>query len=137
MAKIDEKMLQMVVEMATQGGKMEAQHEAQERDLVNLRAEVQSLQVMIEKRDARISELETLLSQQQSAHPTVVIVFFLRFTRKVISFLAIFVSVFHSIRNSCGGLHRATASRILKSSCSDCKDTKNYCNRQMFWQEFS
>ena len=112
MAKIDEKMLQMVVEMATQGGKMEAQHEAQERDLVNLRAEVQSLQVMIEKRDARISELETLLSQQQSAHPTVVIVFFLRFTRKVISFLAIFVSVFHSIRNSCGGLHRATASRI-------------------------
>lgn len=73
MSKIDEKMLQMVVDMATQGGKMEAQQEAREKEIEELHAKVSELIGGIEKRDARISELEAMLSQQQSAHPTVVV----------------------------------------------------------------
>ena len=73
MAKIDEKMLQMVVDMATLGGKMEAQYEAKEREIEELHTKVKELLGGIEKRNARISELEALLSQQQSAQPTVVV----------------------------------------------------------------
>jgi hypothetical protein len=39
------------------------------------------------------------------------------------------------LETRCDELHRVAASRLSKSSLSDCKDTKNYWNRQMFWQE--
>ena len=71
MSKIDEKMLQMVVDMATQGGKMEARQEANEREIEELRAEVKRQREVIERREARIEELEGLL--QQNALPKVVV----------------------------------------------------------------
>lgn len=73
MSKIDEKMLQMVVDMAAQGGKMEARHEAQEREIEEKNAEIKRLREIIVKRDARINELEGLLLEQQSAQPKVVV----------------------------------------------------------------
>jgi len=71
MAKIDEKMLQMVVDMAAMGGKMEARYEALEKEIDEKRAEIKRLREVVEKRDARIDELEGLL--QQNSQPKVVV----------------------------------------------------------------
>jgi hypothetical protein len=73
MAKIDEKMLQMVVDMAARGGKMEAEQEAQNKEIERLREEVVELKAVIARREARISELELLLQQQEAARPQVVV----------------------------------------------------------------
>ena len=73
MSKIDEKMLLMMVDMAAQGGKMEAQQEAKDREIEELRREVGELRDRLAKRDERIAQLEALVFQQGNARPTVVV----------------------------------------------------------------
>lgn len=66
MSKIDEKMLQMVVEMATSGGRMEAQQEAKDAEIIRLKQE-------LEERDRRIASLEARLRQLEGQQPRVVV----------------------------------------------------------------
>ena len=73
MSKIDEKMLLMMVDMAAQGGKMEAQQEAKDREIEELRRELGELRDRLAKRDERIAQLEALVFQQGNARPTVVV----------------------------------------------------------------
>ena len=73
MAKIEEKMLQMVVDMAAKGGKMEAQQEAQDKEIERLMEEIRQLKAERAKDKERISELEQLLQQQQASRPQVVV----------------------------------------------------------------
>ena len=46
MARIEEKMLQMVVDMAAKGGKMEAQQEAQDKEIERLMEENRQLKAL-------------------------------------------------------------------------------------------
>ena len=73
MTKIDEKMLQMVVDMAAKGGRMEAQQEAQDKEIERLIEENRQLKAERAKDKERISELEQLLHEQQAARPQVVV----------------------------------------------------------------
>ena len=73
MSKIDEKMLMMMVDMAAQGGQMEALQEAKDKEIEELRRENGELRDGLAKRDARIAELESMLIQQGNARPTVVV----------------------------------------------------------------
>ena len=73
MAKIEEKMLQMVVDMAAKGGKMEAQQEAQDKEIERLMEENRQLKAAMARDKERISELEQLLQQQQASRPQVVV----------------------------------------------------------------
>lgn len=73
MSKIDEKMLMMMVDMAAQGGKMEALQEAKDREIEELRTVVDELRSEIAKRDKRIAQLEALVFQQENARPQVVV----------------------------------------------------------------
>ena len=73
MAKIEEKMLQMVVDMAAKGGKMEAQQEAQDKEIERLMEEIRQLKAAMARDKERISELEQLLQQQQALRPQVVV----------------------------------------------------------------
>ena len=73
MARIEEKMLQMVVDMAAKGGKMEAQQEAQDKEIERLMEENRQLKAAMARDKERISELEQLLLQQQASRPQVVV----------------------------------------------------------------
>ena len=73
MSKIDEKMLMMMVDMAAQGGKMEALQEAKDREIDELRTVCDELRREIAKRDERIAQLEALVFQQENARPQVVV----------------------------------------------------------------
>ena len=73
MARIEEKMLQMVVDMAAKGGKMEAQQEAQDKEIERLMEENRQLKAAMARDTERISELEQLLLQQQASRPQVVV----------------------------------------------------------------
>ena len=73
MARIEEKMLQMVVDMAAKGGKMEAQQEAQDKEIERLMEENRQLKAAMARDTERISELEKLLQQQQASRPQVVV----------------------------------------------------------------
>ena len=73
MARIEEKMLQMVVDMAAKGGKMEAQQEAQDKEIERLMEENRQLKAAMARDKERISELEHLLQQQQASRPQVVV----------------------------------------------------------------
>lgn len=73
MSKIDEKMLQMVVDMAMKGGKMEARQEAKDKEIDELRTVCDELRREIAKRDERIAQLEALVFQQENARPQVVV----------------------------------------------------------------
>ena len=73
MARIEEKMLQMVVDMAAKGGKMEAQQEAQDKEIERLMEENRQLKAAMARDKERISELERLLQQQQASRPQVVV----------------------------------------------------------------
>lgn len=73
MSKIDEKMLMMMVDMAAQGGKMEALQEAKDKEIDELRTVCDELRREIAKRDERIAQLEALVFQQENARPQVVV----------------------------------------------------------------
>ena len=73
MGNIEEKMMMMMVEMATKGGKMEARQEAQDKVIVEMQKQVELLHDELAKRDARIVELEAMLMQQENARPKVVV----------------------------------------------------------------
>ena len=73
MTKIDEKMLQIVVDMAARGGKMEALQEAQDKEIERLIEENRQLKAERAKDKERIRELEQLLHEQQAARPQVVV----------------------------------------------------------------
>ena len=73
MAKIDEWMLQKMVDMAQQGGRMEAKHEAQEAELVRLRLTVADQRKEIEEQKREIAALQAQLRLQASKQPRVVV----------------------------------------------------------------
>ena len=73
MARIEEKMLQMVVDMAAKGGKLEAQQEAQDKEIERLMEENRQLKAAMARDKERIRELEQLLLQQQASRPQVVV----------------------------------------------------------------
>ena len=73
MSKIDEKMLQMVVDMAMKGGKMEARQEAKDKEIDELRTVCDELRREIAKSDERIAQLEALVFQQENARRKVVV----------------------------------------------------------------
>ena len=73
MSKIDEKMLMMMVDMAAQGGKMEALQEAKDKEIDELRTVCDELRREIAKRDERIAQLEALVFQQENVRPQVVV----------------------------------------------------------------
>lgn len=72
MAKIDEKMLQMVVDMAALGGKREARMEALMEENLEMHRKLDEDQEEIARRDARIAELEAML-QKVMNRPQVVV----------------------------------------------------------------
>ena len=73
MANTNETMLHLMVDLATKGGKMEAELEARDKEIERLIKENTELRSVVTRRDARISELEHLLTQQESARPQVVV----------------------------------------------------------------
>ena len=77
MSNVQEKMLDMVVDMATTKGRMEAEQERYEKEIAEKDAEIARLKADGNKKDERIAELEQLLVQQSNQPQVIMNNFFM------------------------------------------------------------
>ena len=73
MSKVEEKMLNMVVDMATYKGRLEAEQERHMKEIAEKNVEIAELKGLLKKKDNRIAELEERLVQQSTAQPKVMV----------------------------------------------------------------
>ena len=73
MSKVEEKMLNMVVDMATYKGRLEAERERHMKEIAEKNVEIAELKGLLKKKDERIAELEERLVQQSASQPKVMV----------------------------------------------------------------
>ena len=73
MSKVEEKMLNMVVDMATYKGRLEAEQERHMKEIAEKNVEIAELKGLLKKKDNRIAELEERLVQQSTSQPKVMV----------------------------------------------------------------
>lgn len=73
MSKVEEKMLNMMVDMATNKGRLEAEHERRKKEIAEKDAQIAELKTLLKMREDRIAELEFQLTQQNLTQPKVTV----------------------------------------------------------------
>lgn len=73
MSKVEEKMLNMMVDMATNKGRLEAEQERRKKEIAEKDAQIAELKTLLKMREDRIAELEFQLTQQNLTQPKVTV----------------------------------------------------------------